>query len=68
MYLIDAFLQKVINPISLNILRFKAKTMPQMKGKRQRVSNLDLLEGFTRLSKSSKNCLKVRKPVEKNRH
>ena len=65
MFLIDAFLQKVINPISLNILRFKAKTMPQMKGKRQRVSNLDLLEGFTRLSKSSKKSSKSEETCRK---
>ena len=33
------------NPIPLNILRFRAKTMPQIKGKRQGVAKLATTRG-----------------------
>ena len=36
---------EIINPISLDILRFGAETMPQMKGKLQGVPNWHPLEG-----------------------
>ena len=34
-----------VSPIPIDILRFRAKTMPQIKGKQQGVSNWDPLKG-----------------------